>query len=359
MRDYREAGKPPLELKISLLFGIGNDLDNLGLRYYFEQVDDKIIINIPGIEQKIRWGIGITGLTDPDRNINANQINTLINYALENTKFKGTRYKITTLAAYSAGYIGLNQTVNEGMIPLNDVETVVYYDCIYRSDKPQPALDDDNPPKSLTKVEKMHLNCIDELKESSSGSAYNTRRALTRIAEKSTNDVKFVGYMSTPAGSPTYPSVSRINEYTVDFPIKIDLRCPECQNALFAISITRCLHYAQIDGQINSTQVPSEFKSLETDLPRRGKLASTELTCRPKPGFIPEKTLLGYWTAHKEQIGKALQKDPMSKAFHLISTNELIYTKNPGDNFSYPPPNNQMGMLHFALIPEFGWEFLL
>ena len=361
--EAKKDGQTSPEFKVTLLFGTGNDADNLGMRYYYEQADDRILINIPGIEQKPRWGIGISGLVNKERNIVLNQIDFIINYFLQNKPFKDLRYKISTLAAYSTGYIGLNQTVNEKLIPLEDIETVVYYDCIYRADSPIPAQDDENPPKSLTKIERMYLNSTDELKESSKNSAYNTRRALTRIAEASKNKVNFVAYMSTEGGSPLYPSISPstspYKHYTVDFPTRIDLRKADTQRALFAISITRCLHYAQLDGQINSTDVPKEFKDLEFGLPKRGKIASTDLTCKPKGTFTPDITLQHYWDKNKGKISMALREgkkgedSPMSKAFRLISGRQLIYSSG------YPTPNNQMGILHFALIPEFGWEYLI
>src|SRR5271166_4260199 len=56
----RGSRKPLPNLKVTLLFGVGQDLDNLGLRFFFEQVDDAILINIPGAEAP-RWNIGITG----------------------------------------------------------------------------------------------------------------------------------------------------------------------------------------------------------------------------------------------------------------------------------------------------------
>ena len=360
MIKAKAEGRSPPELKIVLLFGIGNDVDNLGLRYYFEQVDDKVLINIPGIENEPRWGIGITGLRDMDRNIVRDQINYLMNYTLDNTELKAVRYKITTLAAYSAGYVGLNQTVNEELIPLHDIESVVYYDCIYRADKPEPGEGEPNPPNSLTKYEKMFINRVDSLGDNNAGSAYNTRRALSRISKAAGNDVKMVAYMATPKGSPTYPSNKIHNDqFTVDFPIKIDLTSKECQDSLFAIALTRCLKYAQLDGQLNSTDIPLAFKALEWNLPPRGKVASTR-SIEPKPGFSPETNLLDYGKFYKEQTKKnPIDTDQISKAIHLISTHELIYQKGERAKFSYPSPGNHMGLLHFALIPEFAWEYLI
>ena len=116
------------------------------------------------------------------------------------------------------------------------------------------------------------------------------------------------------------------------------------------------MKYAQIDGQVNSTEVPKEFKALEFLLPDRGKIASTDLTCKSKPGFKPNTTVEGYWNINKGDKGdivNALQEVPMKKAFELISGRKLIYSSG------YPDPKNKMGILHFTLISEFGWEYLV
>src|SRR5215204_1607243 len=113
------------EVKVTLLYGVGQDLDNLGLRYFFEQVDDRVLINISGMERGGNWGIGITGLVDPSLGIDFDQIK----YLFTAGGLKDVPYKITILAAYSTGYHGLNLSVTEGLIPLKDLETVIYFDC--------------------------------------------------------------------------------------------------------------------------------------------------------------------------------------------------------------------------------------
>src|SRR5437763_1790690 len=234
------ANAPPPTLKISLLFGVGQDLDNLGLRYYFEQVDDRVLINIPGLEG-MRWNIGITGLEDASQGITTNQVK----FFLDASGLKGVPFKITTLAAYSTGYGCLSQSVTEGLLPLQDIETVVYYDCVYRADKP--PLPKGEAPVTLSAAETN--SGPDEKDADHNGSAYNTQRARQRLLDATANRVNLVAYMATFGGSPHYLHSSIIGnpQYTVDFPTKIDLRTAvagspvtlaEC---LFALTLTRCL----------------------------------------------------------------------------------------------------------------------
>ena len=165
--DARNAGGNLPELKVSLLFGVQQDLDDLGLRHYFEQVDDRVLINIPGSEEP-RWNFGISGLIDQSRGIGKNQVKDLLTAGLGDVP-----HKITILAAYSTGYGGLNQTVNEGLVPLGDIERAVYYDCTYRADTPGPA-QDDNP----VKLSAAETNPgPDELDRGHANSAFNTQRA--------------------------------------------------------------------------------------------------------------------------------------------------------------------------------------
>ncbi|HYU31889.1 MAG TPA: hypothetical protein VEW48_06980 [Thermoanaerobaculia bacterium] len=342
------ARSPPPVLKVTLLFGVERDLDNLGLRYYFEQVEDRVLINIPGREGA-RWNIGISGLVDSSLGIVTNQVQDFFNLIGFTSP-----YTITTLAAYSTGYGGLNQTVNEGLIPLKDVETVVYYDCVYRADKP--ALPSGEAPVALSAAETN--NGADEIDASHNGSAFNTQRARKKLLDATSNNVKIVAYMATTGGSPLYknPTISG-PQYTVDIPTKIDLRAAtpgspvtlvEC---LFALTITRCLAYAEIEGQVNAREVPASFKDLRAGFPQRGQVASSTATLAAKPGFSPTTTLLDWGRANAAKV-KTAQKD-IDAAIKLISDRELMYVGG------YPGPTNVAGALHAALLPEFGWEFLL
>jgi hypothetical protein len=359
MLQAKEKNDPLPLLKITLLFGVGQDLDHLGLRFYFEKVDDRILINIPGMDKDPKFAIGISGLSSKARNIHFDQISLLVKSALANTKFKDIKYKISTLAGYSTGYRGLNQTVNEELIPLKDIETVVYYDCTYRSDRPERPKGE--PPPKLTPMEK--IKAKDELNDRKPDPAFNTRRALNRLLAATEGHVKIVGYMSTPKGSPKYDVVSNTNQYNVDFPIKIDLRAvgpPKksdesfAQQSLYALFLTRALKYAQIDKQITPNVVPKSFKSMESNLPVRGSVTSST-TPMNKPGFNPTTTLENFGKGHKEDIEKMMAngKEELKKAVEIISRHQLFYPEG------YPRPGNEAGILHMALLPEFGWEYLL
>jgi phosphatidylserine/phosphatidylglycerophosphate/cardiolipin synthase-like enzyme len=104
-----QAAKTNLpELKISLLYGVGRDLDNLGLRYFFEQVDDRVLINIPGIEEGSHWGVAITGLVDPGLGIDVDQIQYLFGGQWAGDK----RREETAVGRWSPEYWFLDKSEN-------------------------------------------------------------------------------------------------------------------------------------------------------------------------------------------------------------------------------------------------------
>jgi hypothetical protein len=82
-------------------------------------------------------------------------------------------------------------------------------------------------------------------------------------------------------------------------------------------------------------------------------VASTGATFKPKPDFIPDYTLSIFVETYKEHIKKTLTQTNISKAIHVISEHDLIYSRDPGATSSYPHPDNHMRMLYFALIPEY------
>jgi hypothetical protein len=364
IEEARRARTTPPELKISLLFGAGRehtaqdpavmDLDNLGLRYYFEHVDDRVLINISGREpddqvvpRRPRWNVGISGLVDARRGVDVDQVKGLMTGA----GLADVPYKIAILAAYSTGYGGLNQTVNEGLIPLKDIERAVYYDCTYRADNPSPAADD--TPVKLSAAE--NNSGPDEVDARGlAGSAFNTRRAITRIASATGKKDPGIAYMATKGGSPMY---LRSHLYTVDFPTRVDFRAippgypVAFEQALYALILSRWLAFAQVDGQVSSTEVPPPFKELAKALPQRGQVASTLATLKAKAGFSPTTTLLDWAKINQPQVTAAMAK--RDAAIGLISDRKLVYSSG------YPDRTNPGGALHAALLPEFGWEYIL
>ena len=353
--DARAASQPLPNLKVSILWGVGSDLDNLGLRYYFEQVNDRVLVNVSGKEAP-RWNIGISGLSDSSRGIDVNQVG----YLFSKVGMNDVPRKISVLAAYSTGYGGLVQSVNESLLPLADVETVLFYDCTYRTDKPI-ALPADGP--VVLSAEETNSGGDEVDKSGHAGSAFNTQRARARLKRAMGNTGKFVAYMATSGGSPLYlhPTTANKQQYTVDFSTRIDLRAPTPGSpvtfvqSLFALVLTRVLGYALTDGQVTVREVPQPFRSLAAVLPARGQVASTSATLVAKAGFSPATTLLDWGKTNKIAVLEANKQ--IVPAIQLISARGLMYPLSSG--FTYPSPGNEGGALHAGLIPEFGWEFLL
>jgi hypothetical protein len=349
MRDALEAGDDSKELKVTLLFGAGSeggsDMDVAGLRYFLEQVDDRMLINVPG-EERPRFDVGISGLVDVDRGIPENQVERFIDLS----QLKGIPYKITTLAAYSTGYGCLNQCVNEKLLPLDDIETIVYYDCLYRADRPRLPPGEDPP----TLAAGEDNPGPDEIDASHPGSAYNTRRAIDAVLAANPATA-IVAYAATLGGSPRYKHGAP--SYMVDVPTLIDLRTPPTDGdvsyaeALYALVLTRCLDYAETEGLISSSDVPEAFGDLSWHLPKRGTVASSQEMLKAKGAFAPTTTLIDWGRQYRDLV-KAAQKQ-IDAAIGIIADRELMY---PG---GYPWRGNPSGALHHAMLPEFGWEYLV
>jgi hypothetical protein len=203
-------------------------------------------------------------------------------------------------------------------------------------------------------------NGPDELDRGHPRSAFNTQRARKRILDATNQKALIVGYMATMGGSPLYLKSSIPNQefqYTVDFPVKIDLRRPapgfpiSSEESLFALILTRWLAYAQVDAQVAFDKVPAPFRELAKLMPRRGQIASTSATLKTKSAFKPTTTLLDWGASNKDLVKAARAR--VSAAIALISDSKLIYPSG------YPSRNNPGGALHASLLPEFGWEYLL
>jgi len=133
-------------LKVRLMFGTGSESFRHGLCGAVEGATEPVLlIIISGIEPthrptfvdparptdrtamqtlkaNNRWGVGIT----------TNMIETII------TSHFGRllNYDITVLGAFSTGYLGLQESITGRLFPLDKLERVVIYDCLYGTLKP-------------------------------------------------------------------------------------------------------------------------------------------------------------------------------------------------------------------------------
>lgn len=114
-------------VRVTLLFCVGDQINRAGLRTYFAERDDSVLITIPGVEADedppaipTPWGVGISQA----------QIGQLFAAAGLDAD-----YRVEVLAAYSTGYHGMQATMLDGLVPLEHVKHVVFYDCLYAADQ--------------------------------------------------------------------------------------------------------------------------------------------------------------------------------------------------------------------------------
>lgn len=377
----RRAPRPRINLTI--LWGVGTEIRAHGLRAMFEHAKQTVLINVPGREGGWTdlpngtdgrtglpaWGIGIsrtgTATAAPE-----DQIRKIIDHA-------GLDYaepSIRILAAYSTGFKGLVGSLNNDLLPLDDLVRVIFFDCLYRADEPRlpqgvtaprPLPEERNSgPDELDLIPDPDRPCTPR-ERNHMGSPFNTRRALDKVlARRPRADI--IAYSVTLAGSPVYlrPSTADPVQHTASVPSRglVELRAvPEClravppvprerreaalrvNNALTALIFTRYLKTGVQDRFFTEAQVPRAFVELFPQLPPRGGIASTEFTSRAR-GVMP---LTSWHRANENRINNALRSLGTAKA--LIDRHQLIL----------PGASGLGEELHRGFIPEFGWEFLL
>jgi hypothetical protein len=303
----RERRAKP-KVKISLLFGVaGTDFNMFGLRTAFASKNDRVLINVPGIEaggaycpavKTAQWGISITAL----------QIQMLFIEA----KLQYVDWEIVLIACYSAGYMGFNGTLNNDLIPLDKVQTAIIYDDLYRGDTPVPG--------------------------------DNTRRALAKLLKARTPPANIVTYDVTPGGVPEGP----INGRRVAVPVQGIVNLRTRTDAVRALIHARVLDAAVKEGIIQANQLPPAIATLRHSLPARGTVISQ--VPLPYRSGTPAGTPLAEWGKQNRAAIAQLRGSPKSTGFDLMQQNQLVW---PGWD---PFPEHQL--LHVGFMAEFAWEYL-
>jgi hypothetical protein len=133
-------------LKVKILFGTGTEGTRHGVCGAVERSSDPtMLVVVQGVEPQYdieftnpanpaekkklkannRWGVGITV--------------PMIERAISRKFGRLISNDITVLAAFSTGYLGLQESIGRSLIPLDRLERVVIFDCLYATLKP--ALD--------------------------------------------------------------------------------------------------------------------------------------------------------------------------------------------------------------------------
>ncbi|TDU80692.1 hypothetical protein [Streptomyces sp. KS 21] len=394
--EARRDQRPRPRINVTILWGVGGEINVHGLRAVFEDSESTILINVAGRERPA-WGIGfgkyksthaqLLGEDDPG----TDQLRTLMKKA-------GVEYadpKIRVLAAYSTGYHGMIQSINNDLLPLDDLSRIVFFDCLYRGDRPRlprgeippsPHPDewnsggDESDLLSLQDGGKRKLAqaLIEARKRNHQDSPFNTRRALNKVlgkvsatqtgvgAEPNRRRVDVIAYSVTAPGSPLYLLPAKHTDpvqHTVALPRVVDLRkippyidkvlasrrvaSTQLERALTALIMTRYLRTGVKDGFFTENQVPEGFRDLLSRIPPRGRVASSEQRAKARPG--PGVISLAAW--HRDNAGRiAAAMEHLEAAQKLVDNHELIL----------PVPGDSKGEeLHRGFVPEFAWEVLL
>jgi hypothetical protein len=123
--SLRAGAELPRPLEVVLWFGVGSELVRHGLRTFVERRSiPTAIIQVPGVEPGhpdafgARWGIGIT----------QDQVQGIIDRCFG---VPHVPLAITTIYAFSTGYLGFIGTIRNSLISLSGIQRVVFVDCLY------------------------------------------------------------------------------------------------------------------------------------------------------------------------------------------------------------------------------------
>jgi len=335
-------------VRVCIFFAAPGDdasIETLGLRFFFKTVADTFFVVVPNYEDR-----GTGGTHPKNAGVTTDIIKKLIKIA-EAVRFRDTKadikflfdFTITSCTAYSAGFGGMVQSINNSLIDFKNLERMVFYDCLYRADGP--ALPAGEKPPVLSTAE--NNSGPDELDKSHGSSAFNTRRAINRVKAVASK-MQTIAYCMSTGGSPKYLQGNK--GYTVEVDKLIDLRASDDQrNFLFALSLTRVLHMAKDEGLVTAAEIPNSLKDIyNTTIPARGQIASLSSQMKTsRTGFTPTTNLLDWGKNNKALIQKA--QGIFGTASDLVGKKNLFYD-------GYPSLSNPGGMLHIAQIFEFAWE---
>ena len=284
---------PPDTAKVTLLYCVGSEINRHGLEIFFEALPDRVLISVPGreagwVSPPAAWAIGIT----PD----------LIDQLFTTAGLATQQWQVEIMAGYSTGYRGVNGTINNGLIPLDNLKTVIFYDALNRGDDPTPGT--------------------------------NTQSMLNNL----------------PAGVTTVVydvSVGTTKPYPVTFPgtnIVIDLITNRTN--LLGLVYARILQKGVSDNYVLPAEVPAPLQTLiDNGLPSRGVLASSSA----RAGIAFGGTLDDWANlpANKPAID-LLDATLLQNTANLVASRGLTGwgTTLPGAH------------AHDGFMAEFGWEYM-
>jgi hypothetical protein len=316
--DARPAGSKP-QAKISLFFGVGPEVNLFGLRRFFAEADDAILITVPGVERAWpgygrAWGIGIT--------------TAIIEDLMKSGGLAGIAFTVEVMAGYSTGYRGLNLTIINKLVSLSNLKRVIYYDAFYNHD------DYPQPPAGHPFYKKLtHWAIKIALGASSVADVY-------AYAYTHPGGVPRVEHSTIPIGprdSLIKDFGGKIHFFDLEFPFQGK---PAIGSALEKICLARLVESA-IGDYVKESEIGADILALIRLLPARGNLSISGRT-----GFTELRT----WIATPPQ-SNALSSFPLQRAFDLVVKHKLLATEWT--------TNNIYEFRHRNFVQEIGKEGLL
>jgi len=314
-----------ITIEVTVLYAVSTEMNRHGLRTFFEKAPAyRALILVPGTEpprDPDRWGVAISD----------KQIEDLIKNQFPKNK-KKIPYKVNVLGAFSTGGCGLHQTFLHDLIRLDQVERVIYFDCLYLN---QCAATPTSPAIKLMKSR-----------------APNAKIVVYKTSEEKAND--FV------KGS-LYTKLSVVEMNPILFDRRGIIENLFQKTNYMSVVLYRVLEAAAADKIV---AVPPILDKAFKDL-------GAALASVPRGSFISNKVAYDY------VYGVGVKTPPAGKTYFedwVVSNKAVLsaFSSKLGDptvkdSVRYIVWNNQVpgwpGGLgdekHDLLLPEFGWEFLV
>lgn len=301
-------------IHLSLLFCVGDQMNRAGLRRFFADRTDAALITIPGVEAS-----AVSGITTPwGIGIDSAQIDQLLESAGLDVD-----YTIDVLAAYSTGYHGMQATIRESTVALDQVKQIVYYDCLYTADQYKAGAQTADVIAAFRRVNSTARIVVYEVTDG------GTKRYSGNLAIKD-------------------PQLLLIN-------LKNQSTIPPVPKAryLSALIHARLLDEGLHDNLFTRSDIPPNFNTLRSTLMDRGELASTPTAIPSGPPKPPARTpiLLEKWGSDNSKTIDAVQSE-LPAADHLIFKFVLM-----GWNPDFESKISAEAQ-HDQFLPELAWEFL-
>lgn len=312
--DTASAANRHHQVHVSLLFCVGDQMNRAGLRRFFEKRTDAVLITIPGVETSVKkeittpWGVGI----DND------QIDLLLASAGLDVD-----YTIDVLAAYSTGYHGMQATIREKLVVLDNVKQIVYYDCLYPAKQYKPQGQTAEVIAAFRKINSAAKIVIYEVTDG------GTKRTNGALAIKDPKQVLI--NLKNHAAIPNIPYARYLN----------------------ALIYTRLLDEGLKDRLFTRKDIPTNLDTLRAALRDRGEFASTlsAIPSGPPVAGTRVPVLLEKWGNDYSKVIDAIQSE-LTAADHLIFEHTLM---GWAPEFESKIRGEAQ---HDQFLPEFAWEFL-